>query len=245
MDIPHKAAEIMRHYAEHDQHGYTQGNGRWGTGTETITLSDGSTVNIPAWDGDCSSGVIRTYQALGVDVGGATYTGNMRSCMTSTGNFKWHPMSDGYIARPGDIYLNEVNHTAMCISDMPDLLAEFYINEFGGIVNGQPGDQTGIECRIAPYYNFPWDGILECLVKEDDSMPTPEEIWSFPINGVQARDRLQGIDKAANRAKEMLESTYDPTGRGVEMNTHDHVKWIAKVLEQQNGLLQQILAKLS
>lgn len=251
MDTPSKAAEIMRHYAEHDEHGYTQGGGRWGTGTEPLVLSDGSTVTIPGGDGDCSAGDVRVYIALGVDVGGATFTGDMRQCMTSTGNFRWHPMSDGYIARPGDIYLNERDHTAMCISDNPDLLAEFYIDENGGIIGGQPGDQTGKECRVAPYYDFPWDGILECLLRGDDDMPTPEEIWAYQINGVQARDRLIGIDLAANSAKENTEAiknevmrTDDPTGRGQEIKDHDHIKWIAAKLDKMSERLDAIDSKL-
>lgn len=248
MDTAHKAAEVMRHHAEHDAHGYTQGYpDRWGTGEETIII-DGEPVTIKGSDRDCSSGIVSAYEALGVDCGGATYTGDMRRCMTSTGNFRWHPMSDGYIARPGDIYLNEASHTAMCISDVPDLLAEFSINEFGGIVGGQPGDQTGRECLIRPYYDFPWDGILECLLRGDDDMPSAQEIaeaiWSFPINGVQARDRLIGIDTAANRARELLESTDDPTGRGVSVPAYQQPKWNGKAINELNAKVGEVLEHL-
>ena len=159
------AAQIMEHLCTHDGgggHGYSQ-PGRYGTGTESIVI-DGVTYSFAGGDRDCSSAVISAYEAAGVDCGGATYTGNMKNCMCSTGNFEWMPMS--YIAQRGDIYLNEHGrgmsgngHTAMCTSAYPDELAEFYGPEGGG-VDGQLGDQTGWESRIVHYYDAPWDGIL-------------------------------------------------------------------------------------
>ena len=159
------AAQIMEQLCTHDGgggHGYSQ-PGRYGTGTESIVI-DGVTYSFAGGDRDCSSAVISAYEAAGVDCGGATYTGNMKNCMCSTGNFEWMPMS--YIAQRGDIYLNEHGrgmsgngHTAMCTSAYPDELAEFYGPEGGG-VDGQLGDQTGWESRIVHYYDAPWDGIL-------------------------------------------------------------------------------------
>lgn len=160
------AAEIMEHLCRHDGnsgHGYSQPNrqgiGTGGAPSEEITLSDGTKVKIAYGDRDCSSAVIECYAALGVDCGGASYTGNMRSCMTKTGNFCWEPMGNGYIAKRGDIYLNEKHHTAMCTNDNPDTLAQFSISE-KGTVSGQRGDQTGYESNIKSYYNYPWDGKL-------------------------------------------------------------------------------------
>ncbi|BDF41390.1 hypothetical protein [Eggerthella lenta] len=153
------AARIMEHLCNHDGnggHGYTQGN-RWGDGTyETVTI-DGVGYQVANGDRDCSSAVISAYTAAGVDCGGATYTGNMKNCMCGTGNFEWKPMS--YIAQRGDIYLNEANHTAMCTSAYPDMLAQFSISE-NNTIYGQQGDQTGWESSIKPYYDYPWDCIL-------------------------------------------------------------------------------------
>lgn len=36
--------------------------------------------------------------------------------------------------------------------------------------------------------------VAAILNGEDDDMPSVEEIWNFPINGVNARDRLLGVD---------------------------------------------------
>lgn len=159
------AVQLMRHLVEHDWHGYSQG-ARWGDGEGTCDISIGGKVyRLEQGDRDCSSAIISAYQAAGISCGGATYTGNMRACMTRTGDFVWKPMSSGYIAQAGDIYLNEINHTAMCLSASPDLLMEFSISETGGIY-GQAGDQTGQESHTRAYYNYPWDGILQCVNKE-------------------------------------------------------------------------------
>lgn len=159
------AVELMKHLVTHNWHGYSQVS-RWGDGEGVCNIEvGGKTYQVNQGDRDCSSAVISAFEAAGISCGGATYTGNMRQCMCATGNFKWHPMSAGYIAQPGDVYLNEANHTAMCLSAEPDMLMEFSISETGG-VDGVEGDQTGRESLIRAYYNYPWDGILECINTE-------------------------------------------------------------------------------
>ena len=153
------AAALMEHLCEHAAHGYTQGN-RWGNGkTETVKV-DGKNYKIALGDRDCSSAVISAYKAAGLNVN-ATYTGNMKNAFLATGLFEWKPMS--FSAQRGDIYLNESNHTAMCVSPYGskrgDLLAEFSISE-NGTIYGKEGDSTGKESWIHAYYDYPWDGIL-------------------------------------------------------------------------------------
>ena len=153
------AAEVMEHLCSHSTHGYSQPN-RAGVGTggpknETIKLSDGTKVKISNGDRDCSSAAVECYAALGVDCGGASYTGNMRACMTKTGNFKW--ITDLSQRRRGDILLNETHHTAVFLGG--GKLGQFSISELG-TVHGTRGDQTGYESNVKGYYNYPWDGIL-------------------------------------------------------------------------------------
>lgn len=183
LSMKERAAQIMEHLVTHNSHGYSQYSREGDGGSETIALSDGSTVRIDTGDRDCSSAVVDAYRSAGVDVGGATYTGNMRSSMVGTGNFVWHPMSSGFIAQRGDIYLNEVNHTAMCTSAVPDILAEFSISE-NGTIDGAEGDQTGWESHIRAYYDYPWDGILEYVGGGSSSQPstpsTPSVSSSVP-----------------------------------------------------------------
>ena len=179
------AAACMDHLVDHDWHGYTW-DARWGDGEGVCAVvCPAGTAEVAQGDRDCSSGIISAYEAAGIGCGGATYTGNMRSCMTATGNFRAHPMdasgncTDGYVAQRGDTYLNEANHTAMCVSAVPDMLAEFTINEHGGCYGGATGDQTGSESRRAPFYSFPWDVCLECIVDGNSaSSPSTAPDWA-------------------------------------------------------------------
>lgn len=149
------AASIMETMCNDDSHGYTQGS-RWGDGSTCSIVVDGQQYNFAGGDRDCSASIISAYQAAGLDVN-STYTGNMRNGFLATGLFEWHGMD--FTAQRGDIYLNEADHTAMCTSSDPDLLAEFACAEDGGAF-GVEGDQTGHEAYIHDYYDFPWDGIL-------------------------------------------------------------------------------------
>ena len=128
--------------AEDESHGYDQGN-RWGP------------------DYDCSSFVYEAFR-----VGGgfnlpvhSGYTGTMVSDFTSIG-FTWLP-GIGNIASEclrGDILLNQTDHVEIYLGNQQNIGA--HINEFGGILYGQTGDQTGNEISISGYYSYPWDGIL-------------------------------------------------------------------------------------
>lgn len=158
-----RAVEVMRHMVAHDGdggHGYTW-DARWGDGThEALVLSDETAVVISNGDYDCSSAVITAWEAvLPGSTAGATYTGNMRREFVATGLWEWHPWDDDYTMEPGDIVLNEAYHTAMCIGG-DFTLAQFSINERGGVHGGRQGDQTGYESNVKAFYSYPWDGVL-------------------------------------------------------------------------------------
>ena len=51
-------------------------------------------------------------------------------------------------------------------------------------------------------------------------------------------------DKLLSAIYEQVTGTYDPTGRGVEMNDHDHIKWIAKKAADNAAAIQAVDAKL-
>ena len=190
------AALIMKHLCIHSSHGYTQDmTDRQGTSTETINIY-GKKYTIKSGDRDCSSAVISAYEAAGISCGGATYTGNMKDRMVGTGNFRWRPMT--FIAQMGDTYLNEDNHTAMCLSATPDILMEFSINEKGKALGGEIGDQKQNgeydetynrgESHLRVYYDYPWDGILECINDE----------VAFVIN---SDDEVGGMEMSTNEIK--------------------------------------------
>lgn len=189
VSIREQVTGIMSHLCTCTRHGYTQGAGRMG-GSEKETINiNGLIWEIGAGDYDCSGSIISVWDLVlqrfyGFETENCTYTGNMRAGFTNTGVFEWHPMSSGFVAQPGDIYLNEAHHTAMCITSTPDILGEFLINEKGTITGGQPGDQTGNESRLHAYYNFPWNGILHYTGKEvfkieSEEDMTPAEVWEY------------------------------------------------------------------
>ena len=103
----------------------------------------------------------------------------------------------------GDIYLNEANHTAMCLDGGNDgiygydCLGEFSISETGGIY-GQAGDQTGSESSIHAYYDYPWNGILHYNGKGDSkSTTTSASTTTKTSSSSTSSNRLHIIDIAS------------------------------------------------
>lgn len=165
------ASEVMWHLVTHDAHGYSQPH-RHGDGTtETIYLSDGEEVTIAGGDGDCSSRGIESYEAVGVDCGGATYTGNMRRCLLASGNFEEISPWD---AADGDILLTD-GHTELCIDmDGSHIQAGFRHSEDYGI-DGEQGDQTGDEATWSGFRPEAWQTAFRYCGPEREDEPEPIE----------------------------------------------------------------------
>lgn len=199
------AAGIMEHLCTHDWHGYTQGN-RWGDGEyETINVC-GNNYVIATGDRDCSSAVIDSWRhaLVGTEyecrLDGTIYTGDMRSVFVNSGLFEWMPMS--YIAQRGDVYLNELNHTAMCTCPNPDELAEFSISE-NGTIYGQVGDQTGWESHIRDYYDYPWNGILRYV--GNANVAPSDDTYNPPSPVPELRYRVSVDPSGQNWCDEMID----------------------------------------
>ena len=134
--VTEDAMDWAKKIAADDAYGYSQAS-RWG---ETKQY-------------DCSSFVISAYKEAGIDTGGATYTGNMRSEMTKHG-FEWIPGNpDVNSLQPGDIVLDEDAHTEMYVGN--GKLVGAHDN-----YNGGTGDPSGREISVKDYYSHPWDGVL-------------------------------------------------------------------------------------
>lgn len=143
---------------------------RWGHTPEKWTV-EGLTFTINVGDYDCSSSTITAWRKALTGtkwehaLDDASYTGNMKDVFLASGLFEWKPMS--FIASPGDLYLNEENHVAMCQQQVPDELSEFSWGDNGAYGNKR-GDQSGFESRVNPFYDYPWDGILHYNGKADN-----------------------------------------------------------------------------
>jgi|GEM_PF-6692910 len=134
--VTEDAIDWAKQIAADDDYGYSQAS-RWG---ETKQF-------------DCSSFVISAYKNAGIDVGGATYTGNMREELTKHG-FEWIPGNpDVNDLQPGDIVLDEDSHTEMYIGN--GKLVGAHDN-----YNGGTGDPSGNEINVKDYSSRHWDGVL-------------------------------------------------------------------------------------
>lgn len=89
--------------------------------TETIVSSMREFIGVPYVYGgprgsmataltgtDCSGAVIASCKDAGAATGGASYTGDMRVCFTSTGEWSWHAGTSGL--RAGDVLLYDSDH---------------------------------------------------------------------------------------------------------------------------------------
>lgn len=124
---------------------------------------------------DCSSMVISVCKECGLDVGDATYTGNMRSNFCAHG-WRWIPGRPSLgTLRVGDVLLRESSHTAMYTA--PGLISQASANERGGASGGQSGDQgrpngVGETNTVSFNASYPWDGIL----RYEGPDPEPEVV---------------------------------------------------------------------
>jgi hypothetical protein len=113
---------------------------------------------------DCSALVILTCEQAGLLPGnnirkniGATFTGNMRANFKARG-WRVLPNLPESRLRPGDVLLNDDDHTAMYVGN--GKLAQASIDEHGNVAGGASGDPTGRETFVRSYYDFPWSCVL-------------------------------------------------------------------------------------
>lgn len=194
------AADIHKRMVNDERFGYSWEE-RWGHTPER--WSCGALVfSIMVGDYDCSSSAITAW-ALALTgtkyadiIKQATYTGNMRSVFVRSGLFEWKPIS--FIASPGDLYLNEANHVAICQQQVPDELSEFSWGDNGAYGNRR-GDQSGYESRVNPFYDYPWDGILHYNGKADNTIKLTDGTYQVTVDNCHARAKraTSSTDKGA------------------------------------------------
>ncbi len=165
MGIAYDAAQNAIRIANDNSHGYDQGN-RWGNP-----------------DYDCSALVIDLFKKLGVPLT-CTYTGDMLGNMLANG-FKnvtnTVNLNSWAGLKVGDVLLNVANHAAIYVGN--GKIVQASINEKGTTRGGQPGDQTGNEIAIKPYYNFPWNYVLR-YSEDGTSVAVPPAVTD-PVSEIQ------------------------------------------------------------
>ena len=199
MRINEIAAYIHRKMCEDNRFGYSWEE-RWGAKPEIWTI-DGGKYIINVGDYDCSSSCITAWNVALSNtkykgaLEGATYTGNMREVFVGSGLFVWKPMS--FLAAPGDLYLNEENHVAMCQTQEPDVLSEFSWGDNGAYGNRR-GDQSGAESSVHAYYDYPWDGILHYNGKADDMPDTTVKLADGTYTTIRDKVDVRSARKGAS-----------------------------------------------
>ena len=157
MTIPEKAVKWAVQIANDQSHGYSQAN-RWGNP-----------------DFDCSSYALSAFKTgAGVDIGGATYTGNMRSELLKHGFSdvtKSCNLNTQAGLKPGDILMwhdsGTSGHTAMYVSKNKIVHARGA--SYGST---KPGDQ-GTEIAVTPYYRGKWQYVLRYTGKGQATTTMP------------------------------------------------------------------------
>ena len=186
LSVPERIAQIAEHFARHSVHGYSQTH-RGSGSAETVTLSDGSKVTITNGDVDCSEMVRQCVNcALSGNYRspiGFMYTGNEDAQLKAQG-FSRMAFTASKV-RCGDVLLRS-GHTGVALGGGRQ--AEAFMDERGGIIGSNRGDQTGGEVRIASLsgnwayiYRYPTD------TAETEAFPVTETV-TVRADGVNVRD---------------------------------------------------------
>ena len=138
-------------------------------------------------------------------------------------------------AEPGDLVLFDwggdglADHIGIVEENHPD---EGYMTTIeGNTSSGSAGSQSngGVVARRQRGY-----GSICCVVRPDYNEKQEEEDMGL----------TEHQDKLLATIYEQVTGTYDPTNRGVELNDHDHIKWIGKAVADNTAAIQAVDAKL-
>lgn len=97
-----------------------------------------------------------------------------------------------------------------------------------------------VQAIINPYYDEE-DTVTDADINKIASAvceALSKEIWAnYAHMGMSMQDKVQNIYEHVN-------DTSDPTGRGVNLTTHDHVKYMAALMQEDHATLDNIANKL-
>ena len=226
---PSKALEKAEEYADNDRHGYIIGGRDFTYGTDcsgfgmlvVAFLLDMDPYELVKRFPDWSTRTMRKYM------------------VEDLGCFYEIPFDESDM-RPCDFLLKElpgkIGHVVVYKGDWRILGAE-------GNWDGKQGDSSGTEVCERSYYDYEYNWILRLKgdeVTDKDIEKIAEKvadkvIMGTLIDGNNVYNRLLGVDNLTQANYRELHRTDDPTGRGCEMTTHEHVKWIGKLLQEMDA----------
>lgn len=183
LSVPERIAQCAEQIAADPQFGYSQPN-RTGSGSKTISFSDGTTYRIKGGDLDCSEMVRRCVNAaLGREAIPYLWTGNMPDVLPALG-FARIPFSAGAVRR-GDVLL-VTGHTGVALGNGRQ--ADAHGDELGGITGPTAGDNTGHEVEVRSLRTT-WTAIYRHQGSTGGTTDTPE--GAFPMS---ATVTLRGVN---------------------------------------------------
>lgn len=224
-------------YAADDRHGYELRSGNHWPGSYDIGT-------------DCA-GLARLYAAAveGVTLDSYPDFGTWSEVATLTKR-GWDDIPFSLSAmRRGDILVralgDSTGHTVVYLGGSRIVGAE---NNWDGV----RGDGSGAEVTERPYYDYSYNHILRWEgdeVTDADIKNIARAVWDYAINihGGESKDtqsaaqHLSYVHWDTERTLKYLNNTDDPTGRGMETNMKDHIKWLAAGQAAQNETLAAIV----
>lgn len=122
---------------------------------------------------------------------------------------------------------------------MPDNVHAWQYTSDGGV--------AGISGRVDMnhWYNDEWFESEEEMIDYDLlADKVAERVWNFVQNGTLMRDRMQGTDEAACRARDELTRKDDVSGRGTEATLFERACWIGarteEIVDGQEAIAQKL-----
>lgn len=234
-----EALELAEKYTEDDTHGYILGGREFEYGTDCSGFSmlvvagllDMNPYDLVKRFPDWSTRTMRDYMVDDLDA------------------FDALPFDEDDM-RPCDFLLKEIpgkiGHVVVYKGSNRIFGAE-------GNWDGKQGDSSGTEVCERSYYPFEYNYILrlkEDAVTDKDIENIAEKvadkvIMGTLIDGNNVYNRLLGVDNLTQANYKELHRTDDPTGRGCEMTTHEHVKWIGKILQEMDAKISALAADIA
>lgn len=201
---------------------------------------------------DCSSLVCRALHYAGFDTPLPSFSTRNMGTWLEAHDWVWHKGTFG--VRRGDI-LWMSGHTAFAASSTTIVEAYPHGTPLWG---DERGDNNGREVLIDRLTVHKWAGYWrytgeESEMTDKDIEKIAQAVWNYQLGSegkmhyqnVPAWQHLSFAHYDTARLYQIATDTSDPTGRGVEMDDHDHIKWIAAGQAKQNDVLASIVKELS